>query len=436
MVSVVRDTDNRILQLSPIELIRKYKAQKTKYFAGNHLLMISTKESGDKKTLLVVSFSETRRDPRVLKEVLALRDHFQVYVAGFGDDPNLDVKHVRLSDSDRPFGIFSPGKWREKLEFLLCSMKMYSLYYWGLKSDVRALKRLLKSTRFDGILINEPEPIPVVLKFAGPDTVVVHDQGEYWPELFISRIRRWGVRGYRLWIFTKYVTQIRNWTVVGEAIGREHEVNIGLPKPTVITNASRYENLLPSPVDSRNIELVYQGLWTPGRGIGEIVEALSLSDSRFKLNLLLLNAPTKELYDQVKRLGVQDRVYFHPPVDQGQVSKFINQFDVELIFIQPVNKNFELALPNKLFEAIQGRLAVITAPLPEVARLVTEEKIGEVTQGFKAEDLAATLNALTKKKIESYKRQTNKAAKKHNSEENAKKLVSVLTDAFLGQQER
>ena len=396
--------------------------------------MTSAKQFENERTLLVVSFSETKRDPRVLKEVVALRHHFQVSVAGFGEDPNLNVRHLRLSDSERPFGIFSSGKWREKLEFFFCSTKMYSLYYWGLKTEVRALKRLLKSNRFDGILVNEPEPIPAVLKFSHPSTAIVHDQGEYWPELFISPIRRWGVRGYRFWIFKKYVRQIRHWTVVGEAIGREHQSNIGMTKPTVVTNACQYEDLLPSPVDSRSIELVYQGLWTPGRGVEKILEALSLSDIRFKLNLMLLNPPTKELHDLVKRFGVQDRVKFHSPVDQGQVSKFINQFDVEIIFIQPVNKNFELALPNKLFEAIQGRLAVITAPLPEVARLVTEEKIGEVTHGFNAEDLATTLNALTTEKIESYKRQANNAAKKHNSEQNAKRLVSVLTDAFLEKQ--
>ncbi len=395
--------------------------------------MESSDESANEKTLLVVSFSETKRDPRVLKEVLALRDDFSVSVAGFGDDPKLQVTHFRLLDSDRPFGIFSSGKWREKLEFLLCAMKMYSLYYWGFKPEVRALKRLLKSNRFDGILINEPEPIPAVLKFADPRTVLIHDQGEYWPELFISRIRRWGVRGYRLWIFTKYGKEIKNWTVVGDAIGREHQANIGLTAPTTITNASGYENLLPSPVDPTSIELVYQGLWTPGRGVEKIVEALCLSDRRFRLNLLMLNPPTKELYEVVKRFGVEDRVRFHPPVEQGQVSKFINRFDIGVIFIQPVNKNFELALPNKLFEAIQGRLAVVTAPLPEVARLVTEEKIGEVTQGFSAEDLATCLNGLTKTKIESYKKQANLAAKKHNAEENAKKLVEFVHNAFLEQ---
>lgn len=379
--------------------------------------------------LLIVSFSETSTDPRVKRQVTALNQHFKVTIAGFGEYESSGTHFVqlkRLNERGTKFG----SRVLEFLEFSLAIFRLYTINYWWAKPEVWALARLLKTQNFDVIVANEPETIPIVLSKSTAGTAVVHDQHEYWPDLFINKLKRRVVSGYRMWLMTKYARHVTHWSVVGLRIGNEYQRNAGMPEPVVISNASHFHELEPSSVDPDRVELIHHGLWDPGRGVEKIIDALSLTDHSFHLNLMLINAPIDILRKLATDKGVADRVHFHPAVPQDQVSEFINQFDVEVIFIQPVNKNFQLALPNKLFEAIQGRLAIVSSPLPEVAEIVTEHGVGLVSDGFDPKSLASTLESLSIEDIRRMKVNTNAAAQAHSAEANAERLVALIQQAI------
>ena len=48
----------------------------------------------------------------------------------------------------------------------------------------------------------------------------------------------------------------------------------------------------------------------------------------------------------------------------------IAEYDIGLFILSPINFNYYHALPNKLFEFIQARLAIAVSPSPEMARIV------------------------------------------------------------------
>ena len=105
----------------------------------------------------------------------------------------------------------------------------------------------------------------------------------------------------------------------------------------------------------------------------------------------------------------------------------IRHYDMGIFLLPPVNFNYENTLPNKLFDFIQARLGIAIGPTPEMAEIVNHYHIGIVSEKFTAESLAEKLNQVTKADIETFKKNTNVAAKELNAEVNAKKINAMIS---------
>jgi hypothetical protein len=115
-----------------------------------------------------------------------------------------------------------------------------------------------------------------------------------------------------------------------------------------------------------------------------------------------------------------------PPVATGEIAGFINQFDVGVYSLPPTNFNNQHALPNKFFEFIQARLAVVIAPSPEMARIVREFDLGVVAEDFSPESMAAAIKGLTMEKIRYFKTQSNKHAYELSAERNRERFLRLI----------
>jgi hypothetical protein len=109
-----------------------------------------------------------------------------------------------------------------------------------------------------------------------------------------------------------------------------------------------------------------------------------------------------------------------------ELSRFLNQYDIGVYLLEPVNFNFLHSLPNKFFEFIQARLAVAIGPSPEMARLVREYDLGVVADDFSPQALAQCLLGLDLKRIEYYKSQSHKVAHLLSAEQNKKILLDLV----------
>jgi glycosyltransferase involved in cell wall biosynthesis len=79
--------------------------------------------------------------------------------------------------------------------------------------------------------------------------------------------------------------------------------------------------------------------------------------------------------------------------------------------------NLEHSLPNKLFEAVQGRVAVIVGPSPDMADLVREHGIGLVLPGADAASLHAAFETLEVEQVDAWKLATDRAARELSAEQ-------------------
>lgn len=79
---------------------------------------------------------------------------------------------------------------------------------------------------------------------------------------------------------------------------------------------------LPSPRDGSRVvpnRLLFVGSLTRGKGVGQLLDALAMLDSRFELDLLGEGPQRERLEQQTERLGLSSRVNFHGKVEQAAV---------------------------------------------------------------------------------------------------------------------
>lgn len=243
---------------------------------------------------------------------------------------------------------------------------------------------------------------PVVLDlhevYSGNGTALVY-------KLLIAPYDDWLLTFMKAPVFTRYLT-------VAEGIADLYRDRYGLPRPGVIRNVAPYEDLEPSPVDPEKIVLVHHGYAAVERGIDIMLDAALLLEPRFKLVLMVLGDDVSLAPLRAHPAIAAGRAEFREPVGVTEVARALNQYDLELIFFPPRFGNNIYALPNKFFEAIQGRLGVVIGESPEIVGYVRENGFGLVVEGWTGRDLADALNALSVTQIAEMKQ----AAARHAAE--------------------
>jgi hypothetical protein len=276
---------------------------------------------------------------------------------------------------------------------------------------------------FDLIIANDVETLPLAFKLS-QNKKILFDAHEYAPRHFEDKLW-WRVffKGLNNYLCKTYIPKVSTMTTVGKGLADEYHKTFHI-KPTVITNATRYYEIQPSPVLANKIRMVYHGIANPSRKIELMVDIMSQLDERFTLDMILMTSEfasgkTRDYIQQIKTsIQGNNRIRILPPLASEKVVPFINQYDVGIFLIPPINFNYANTLPNKLFEYIQARLAIAVGPTPEMAEIVNKYRIGVVSDDFYAASLARKLKTLTPESLGEYKSQSSVAAKELCAENN------------------
>src|SRR5690606_36659821 len=132
------------------------------------------------------------------------------------------------------------------------------------------------------------------------------------------------------------------------------------------------QKLSPSAVDAERIRLIHHGSAIRSRHLGVIIEMMKYLDERFTLDFMLVETDATYIAELRRAARMDPRIRFIEPVAMQDICHRINEFDVGVFLLPPVNFNYKYALPNKFFEFIQARLAVAIGPSPEMATLLRQ----------------------------------------------------------------
>lgn len=124
----------------------------------------------------------------------------------------------------------------------------------------------------------------------------------------------------------------------------------------------------------REFLLVSVGNAKAGMDVEAGVEAIGMLPERYRLALV---GNGLDAYEHlVREAGLEDRVHVLPPVAPDQVNRFIRGADAGVILYYGITRDFEVALPNRLFHAIAAGLPLLYPPLPEIAAVAERHGLG------------------------------------------------------------
>jgi glycosyltransferase involved in cell wall biosynthesis len=249
-------------------------------------------------------------------------------------------------------------------------------------------------------------------------------------------LERFAFRQYWRWQLEQcvlFVAQRRGRiaiTSVEKVIADSYSLLFGEPV-ALIYNAPDRNSLEPTRVDPTSIKLVHHGMGTKGRGIESTIRALSLLDSKYTLDLILFTTALYRLKIQALAtlLGVKDRVRILPGVPLASLPQTLNKYDISVILLSAVTPGHFNSLPNKLFESIHAKLAVVTGPNPSMKRIVEQSLIGVALKSWNSVELANSIKNLSIEEINTFKLNTLVASPKLSSESSREVFRSAIKSA-------
>lgn len=436
-----------------------------------------------KPSLLIILFWYLDKDPRVLREVQALRDIFDITVASFGVG---EVSGVRGFELIPGFELVPGGgltfralvklllpKVMVRIIYTLLGKQAPALFSQGKcltlagdegRGPVGTLLRFFKSKvglqdgfdsihlsllgyivpreledsagTYDVILAVDIHTLPLAFALA-KGSPVVFDAHEYFMEEHsnetcegrkINKVLRKTANTY---------IPLTAWMVtVSEGLADRFAKDYNIPRPEVVYSGPEFFQLSPSEVPLDKIRLVHHGLADPARHLESMIDVMSHLDSRFSLDMYLderysAGIPYKDCPGGYKawlrlRAANDSRVRFPAPVPMLELPRHLHNYDLELIFFPDESFRLKYCMPNKFFESIQARIGLAVGPSPDMARVVDEWDLGVVVDEFSPEEMANALNALTREDIQRFKQNAHAAANTFNAENNMKLLRNLL----------
>ncbi|MDZ4169164.1 MAG: glycosyltransferase family 4 protein [Coriobacteriia bacterium] len=166
-------------------------------------------------------------------------------------------------------------------------------------------------------------------------------------------------------------------TVTSDTMGERLIQIYGIHKPLTILNSPPERVETPRPV-SEPVRLVYHGGLSNDRNIDGLIRAVALMGDRVTLDIhgFSRTVDLGALANLAEELGLADTVRFHGAFEYADVVDLLSGYDVGVMTAKVIEENFEVTLPNKVFDCMCAGLAVAMYDSPAVRAVLAEVPFG------------------------------------------------------------
>jgi hypothetical protein len=391
------------------------------------------------KNILILCTDNYSRQPRVLRTIEALRNSYNLTVAGMASSSMPQVTFIDLSKNaeedkpkdywhfNKPFYIRLPVSFFEKY---IKQKQFYKPFhfehrYWtdAKKADLEQLK----SVNADLIISHGIDTLPLAVKLAASKVPVIFNAHEYYLREFEEN-EHWlkYEKPYYAYILNAYMKKVDQMFCVCQTIQNDYQKDHRGLHSVVINNARDYMELKPVMLNANDrIRLIHHGAALRGRKLEEIIRIMEFLSPDYELNLMLVDSD-KDYYNELKAKHSAANIKFIPTVAIEEIPAFINRFDIGVYILPPTNYNNLAALPNKFFDFIQARLCLCISPNIEMKAIVENYGIGKISENYTAESMAAAIRSLSMDDINACKQRTNESAAILSAEANKRTTLETI----------
>lgn len=282
----------------------------------------------------------------------------------------------------------------------------------------------LKGRRLDMVIVEDLQLLPAAFQIRD-GARIVFDAREYYPKQHDNQLLfRLLKEPERVRLCHKYLSGCDYLFTVSDGLAREYKEVFGVDM-TVLRSTPRYANMPIGECDGSAIRMVHHGMASRGRKIELMIDVMETLDERFTLDFYLTgdDGYCRELRERARG---NSQIRFKEPVRFDEILAMLNQYDIGLYLLSTAGFNTRHSLPNKLFEYIQARLAVVVGPSPDMGEVVKAFECGIVMKSFDKNEIALSMNSMTRDQITGLKRNSDRAARELCFEKEGRVLVDIM----------
>jgi len=381
------------------------------------------------KKALVISLSNPAADPRP-NRVIRLLDEIgytvDTYSYQFAEKAPVNKRYF-IPDSSSYFQLIASRILRYQL--LITSRILSDSILDGINNYIYRLKEgesILKTDGYKIIIVEDIQALPVAFSVKG-SAKILFDAREYYPkQLEDSIMFQLFDRDERVRLCNQYLKKCDCVVTVSPGLSSEYNNEFGI-NSEVIRSTPLYYDLTPSAVNHNDIKMVHHGIANSNRKLENMIDIVRGLDDRFTLDFYLTGSIS--YIEKLKQYaGNISCVRFMDPVPINEIVPMLNKYDIGFYYLEPTGFNVTYNLPNKFFEFIQGRLALALGPSPDMSSLVHKYSCGIVSDKFSITSMIDSLCSLTASDIDTYKCNSDIAAKDLNYNKEMMKLRDIINE--------
>lgn len=274
-------------------------------------------------------------------------------------------------------------------------------------------------------------PFACAYKKAHKTCKILIDLREFYP-LEYENDEKWlqGLGRFFLYLCETYLPCVDVAISVSEGLCERYKNDFNLPC-SLFYSLPPFFDYTPTLANKKEIKILYHGFISPDRSSMELLDlARLLINTPYKLYAMVLSNQKGFLESFCANAHEMSSLEIVPPVCLEEIIPQSTQYDIGLIPFKPTTFNLAHCMPNKLFEYIQARLAIVSTPLYDVENFIRAHSCGIIAKGFESTHIADVFSCLSYKDIDSYKISAHKAAQKWHLGENLKVLKQLLRDSM------
>ena len=374
------------------------------------------------KKVTSIVLNNFKNDSRVLKENISLQNAgYEVKVVALHEEPLKEFDEVQNISVHR-IKLKSRGWSKNKAIQIL---KYFEFVY-------RVVKQYKNSDILHCNDLNAFPPGVIIKKFFNKNVKIVYDAHEYETETN-------GLNGIQKTLtkkLEKYLIKYADKTItVSDAIANEYVKLYDIEKPSLVLNTPPYKQIQKKDIfrETFNIKkeqtiFLYQGGLSSGRGIEILLDTFKqFNDDKSVIVFMGYGV----LADMVEAASKEYKnIYFHQAVAPDILLDYTCSADFGISTIEDSCLSYRYCLPNKMFEYTMAEVPVIVSNLPEMQKIVKDNRIGVVVKENTSSGLKDAIEKASLLDPEELHVNIKKVKEIYNWEEQEKMLLKIYEGLY------